>query len=286
MALDRLEKRFADLKKQGRSAFISFLTAGDPDYDTSLELLKAMPNAGVDIIELGMPFSDPMADGPAIQAASIRALRQGMSLAKTLNMVSEFRKVNSDTPLILMGYYNPIYIYGVDIFLKDALKAGVDGLLIVDLPPEEDAELAIPAKAASMGMIHLATPTTDKARLDKILRYATGFLYYVTITGVTGTAKPDLSKTQNALNEIRKQTNLPLAVGFGIKDEKDVRNFAEFADGVVVGSSIVDIIAQNYKQERIHKKEQEQLANSDLIARVLSFVRKISSGVRDSHAKD
>jgi tryptophan synthase alpha chain len=276
MALDRLEKRFKDLKAQGRSAFTSFLTAGDPDFDSSLEILKGLPAAGVDVIELGMPFSDPMADGPAIQAASIRALSNGMTLRKTLKMVAEFRKTDTETPLILMGYYNPIYIYGVDHFLKDALTAGVDALLIVDLPPEEDAELAIPAKKAGMGMIHLATPTTDDQRLDKILENASGFLYYVTIAGVTGTAKPDLGKTRAALERIRKKTDFPLAVGFGIRDVDNVREFAQFADAVVVGSAIVDIIAKFADQ----KKPQEQLANSAIIGKVLSFVKEISAGVR------
>jgi len=271
MGLTRIEQRFARLKAENRAALITFTTAGDPDYETALNILKGLPEAGADIIELGLPFSDPMADGPAIQASSIRALERGMTVRKTLQMVAEFRKTDPETPIILMGYYNPVYIYGVDKFLEAALIAGVDGLIIVDLPPEEDAELAIPAKKAGMGCIHLATPTTDKARLKHILKNATGFLYYVSIAGITGTREPDPGPVKAAVHMIRGQTDLPIAVGFGIKTPENARDFAEFADAVVVGSAIVNIIAANI--------DQEGLANPALEARVLDFVRLLSSKV-------
>lgn len=274
MAVSRIERRFATLKDENRSALITFTTAGDPDYDTALNILKGLPAAGADIIELGMPFSDPMADGPAIQAGSIRALKGGQTTRKTLQMVREFRKDDQDTPIILMGYYNPVYIYGVECFLEEALEAGVDGLIIVDLPPEEDIELAIPCKKIGMGCIHLATPTTDADRLKKILTHASGFLYYVSIAGVTGTAEPDLGPVEAAVTMIRQQSQLPIAVGFGIKTPENVRNFAKFSDAVVVGSAIVNIIAANITQEG--------LANSELESRVLDFVGKLSLGVQEA----
>jgi len=276
MSVTRIEKRFADLRAEGRAGLVTFTTAGDPDYDSALRILKGLPAAGADIIELGMPFSDPMADGPAIQAASIRALQGGMTARKTLQMVRDFRQGDQETPIILMGYYNPIYIYGVDQFLKDALAAGVDGLIIVDLPPEEDRELAIPAKKADMAVIHLATPTTDAARLDKILTNASGFLYYVSIAGITGTRAPDLAPVEAAIDMIRRQTDLPVAVGFGIKTVENVRAFAAFADAVVVGSAIVNIIAANITQEG--------LANSALDSRVLDFVKTLSLGVHTARS--
>lgn len=268
MSVTRIEQRFADLKAEGRSALITFTTAGDPDYTTALNILKGLPAAGADLIELGMPFSDPMADGPAIQAASIRALKSGMTVRKTLKMVQEFRAEDQTTPIILMGYYNPVYIYGVDLFLEDALKAGVDGLIIVDLPPEEDNELAIPARKAAMACIHLATPTTDAARLGHILKNATGFVYYVSIAGITGTAEPDLAPVKMAIDMIHHQTALPVAVGFGIKTPENVRNFAKIADAVVVGSAIVNLIEANM--------DQEGLANPVLESRVLDFVKTLS----------
>ncbi|PHZ83949.1 tryptophan synthase subunit alpha [Paremcibacter congregatus] len=271
MTVSRIEKKFAALKQEGRAGLVTFTTAGDPDYATALRVLKGLPGAGADIIELGMPFSDPMADGPAIQASSIRALKGGMTTRRTLDMVQEFREEDQTTPIILMGYYNPVYIYGVDRFLKDALEAGVDGLIIVDLPPEEDRELAIPCKAAGMGCIHLATPTTDSARLDKILAQASGFLYYVSIAGITGTRVPDLKPVQAAVEMIRKQTELPVAVGFGIKTPENAAGFAKFADAVVVGSAIVSIVAENITQEG--------LANSALESRVLDFVKSLADGV-------
>lgn len=272
MGTERIEKRFARLKEEGRSGLVTFTTAGDPDYNLSLEILKGLPGAGADIIELGMPFSDPMADGPAIQEASIRALKNKMTLSKTLNMVREFRSEDIDTPIILMGYYNPIYIYGVDQFIAAALDAGIDGLIIVDLPPEEDTELAIPAKEAGLAMVHLATPTTDKKRLGQILENGSGFLYYVTIAGITGAAKPDLTPVKDALDNFRALTEIPMAVGFGIKSPADAARFAEFADAVVVGSAIVDIIKQNVDQENV--------ANSALQGRVLSFVNELALGVK------
>ncbi|WP_417316970.1 tryptophan synthase subunit alpha [Emcibacter sp.] len=268
MGVERIEQKFAQLKTEGRAALVTFITGGDPDYATSLDILKGLPAAGADIIELGMPFSDPMADGPAIQAASLRALNGGMTLKKCLEMVREFRKDNKETPLILMGYYNPVYIYGVDRFLKDALEAGVDGLIIVDLPPEEDRELAIPAIEAGMGMIHLATPTTDDARLAKIVAHGSGFLYYVSIAGITGTREPDLVPVRAAIENFRTQTDLPLAVGFGIKTPENVADFAEFADAVVVGSAIVSIIEND-----------ENVANSDTKAKVLTFVQELATGI-------
>ena len=278
MALERIEKRFKKLKLENRAGLVTFITAGDPDLETSLEILKGLPDAGADIIELGMPFSDPMADGPAIQEASIRALKANMTLKKTLDIVQSFRKYDEETPIILMGYYNPIYIYGVDAFLSDALAAGIDGLIIVDLPPEEDPELAIPAKKVEMGMIHLSTPTTNEKRLKAILKNGSGFLYYVTIAGITGSAKPDLSPVKDALTKFRSISNIPIAVGFGIKTPEDVARFAEFSDAVVVGSAIVDIIKNNIDEQNV--------ANSDLIGRVLSFVDELSNGVKSAKRED
>lgn len=274
MGIERIENCFVQLKKENRAGLVTFTTAGDPDYDHSLSILNGLPGAGADIIELGMPFSDPMADGPAIQEASIRALKNKMTLSKTLNMVREFRVENGDTPIILMGYYNPIYIYGVDRFIKDALEAGIDGLIIVDLPPEEDSELAIPAKEADLAMIHLATPTTDQKRLGHILENGSGFLYYVTIAGITGMAKPDLTPVKSALDNFRSISKIPMAVGFGIKSPEDAARFAEFADAVVVGSAIVDIIKQNVNQENV--------ANSVLQGRVLSFVEELALGIKSA----
>ncbi len=274
MPISRIEQRFRNLKEDNRAGLITFITAGDPDQETSLNILKGLPCAGADIIELGMPFSDPMADGPAIQEASIRALKNKMTLSKTLEMVGKFRENDKETPIILMGYYNPIYIYGVDKFLGDANRVGVDGLIIVDLPPEEDSELAIPAKHADIAMIHLATPTTDKNRLERILENGSGFLYYVTIAGITGSAKPDLSPVKGALAGFREISTIPMAIGFGIKSPEDAARFAEFADAVVVGSAIVDVIKNNL--------EQENLANSVLESRVLSFVGELAQGVRNA----
>ena len=238
----RIDTRFAELKKQGRSAFITFVMAGDPDPVTSLKILKALPKAGADIIEIGMPFTDPMADGPAIQAAGLRALKAGMSLKKTLSMVREFRKDDTTTPLVLMGYYNPIYIYGVDQFLTDAKSAGVDGLIIVDLPPEEDSELCLPAIKAGLNFIRLATPTTDDKRLPAVLANTSGFVYYVSVTGITGSASADSKAVGQAVARIKRHTILPVCVGFGIRTPEAARAIAANADGAVVGTALVDAL--------------------------------------------
>jgi tryptophan synthase alpha chain len=241
----RIEKRFAVLKKEGRAALVTFTMAGDPDYETSLAIAKALPSAGADIIELGMPFTDPMADGPAIQAAGLRALKSGQRMTKTLAMVREFRKTDDETPIVLMGYYHPIYIYGNDRFLSDAKAAGVDGLIIVDLPPEEDEELCLPALKAGLNFIRLATPTTDDKRLPTVLTNTSGFVYYVSITGITGAAAPDTGKVMTAVARIKRHTKLPVAVGFGVKTAEHARAIAEGADGVVVGSALIDILRQS-----------------------------------------
>ena len=238
----RIDARFAQLKKEGRSAFVTFLMAGDPDPKTSLDIVKAMPKAGADIIEIGMPFTDPMADGPSIQAAGLRALKAGMTLRKTLEMVRGFRKDDNATPLVLMGYYNPIYIYGVDRFLADAKSAGVDGLIIVDLPPEEDAELCLPALKAGLNFIRLATPTTDDKRLPAVLANTSGFVYYVSITGITGSAAADSSAVGEAVARIKRHTELPVCVGFGIRTPDAARAMAICANGAVVGTALVDAL--------------------------------------------
>jgi tryptophan synthase alpha chain len=238
----RIDTRFNELKKQGRSAFITFVMAGDPDAATSLKILKALPKAGADMIEIGMPFTDPMADGPAIQAAGLRALKAGMSLKKTLSMVREFRKDDTTTPLVLMGYYNPIYIYGVDRFLADAKSAGVDGLIIVDLPPEEDSELCLPAIKAGLNFIRLATPTTDDKRLPAVLANTSGFVYYVSVTGITGSASADSKAVGEAVARIKRHTKLPVCVGFGIRTPEAARAIAANADGAVVGTALVDAL--------------------------------------------
>src|SRR6202045_1529856 len=236
----RIDACFTELKKQDRSAFITFLMAGDPDPVTSLEIIKALPKAGADIIEIGMPFTDPTADGPSIQAAGLRALHAGMTLKKTLALVREFRKGDDATPLVLMGYYNPIYIYGVDKFLADAKSAGVDGLIVVDLPPEEDSELCVPAMKAGLNFIRLATPTTDDKRLPAVLANTSGFVYYVSITGITGAAAPDTAKTAAAVARIKRHCKLPVAVGFGVRTADQAAAIAASADGVVVGSALVN----------------------------------------------
>jgi tryptophan synthase alpha chain len=245
MTSTRIDRRFAALKAEGRAALVTFIMTGDPDYDTSLAIVKALPKAGADIIELGMPFTDPMADGPAIQAAGLRALAGGQTLIKTLKMVREFRAGDSDTPIVLMGYYNPIYIYGVDEFLVDAKTAGVDGLIVVDLPPEEDDELCRPALKAGLNFIRLATPTTDDKRLPAVLNNTSGFVYYVSITGITGSAAPDAGKVSAAVARIKRHTKLPVAVGFGVRSAEQARAIAENADGVVVGSALIDVLRAN-----------------------------------------
>ena len=246
----RIERRFAALKEEGRAALVTFTMAGDPDTDTSLAIAKALPTAGADLIELGMPFTDPMADGPAVQAAGVRAFKAGQTMKKTLAMVREFRKADDSTPIVLMGYYNPIYIYGVDKFLVDAKAAGVDGLIVVDLPPEEDGELCLPALKAGLNFIRLATPTTDDKRLPAVLDNTSGFVYYVSITGITGAAAPDAAKVGSAVARIKRHTRLPVAVGFGVRTPEQARALAEGADGVVVGSALVDALRASLDKKR------------------------------------
>ncbi|MGL9619030.1 tryptophan synthase subunit alpha [Bradyrhizobium sp. U531] len=245
----RIDTRFAELKKQGRAAFVTYVMAGDPDPVTSLEIVKALSKSGSDVIELGIPFTDPMADGPSIQAAGLRALKIGMTLKKTLGLVSDFRKADNSTPLVLMGYYNPIYIYGVDKFLADAKTAGVDGLIIVDLPPEEDEELCIPALKAGLNFIRLATPTTDDKRLPAVLANTSGFVYYVSIAGITGAAAADANVVGEAVARIKRHTSLPICVGFGIRTPEAARAIAEKADGSVVGTALVDALKNSLDAE-------------------------------------
>ena len=238
----RIERRFADVNGKGRAALVTFVTAGDPDFETSRDILLGLPAAGADVIELGMPFSDPMADGPAIQAASQRALKAGQTMRKTLELVRAFRAKDAVTPLILMGYYNPIYVYPREAFLAEAKAAGVDGLIVVDVPPEADDELCIPAMKHGLAFIRLATPTTDAARLPKVLSNTSGFVYYVSITGITGTAAPDTREVHQQVKRIKASTTLPVAVGFGVKTPEQARAIGAGADGVVVGSVLVDAI--------------------------------------------
>src|ERR1700755_2129580 len=245
----RIDARFAQLKKEGRSAFVTFMMAGDPDPATSLAVIKALPASGADVIEIGMPFTDPMADGPSIQAAGLRALKGGMTLKKTLQLVRDFRKDDAATPLVLMGYYNPIYIYGVDKFLADAKPAGVDGLIIVDLPPEEDTELCLPALKAGLNFIRLATPTTDDKRLPAVLANTSGFVYYVAITGITGAAAADSRVVGEAVARIKRHTRLPVCVGFGIRTPQAAQAIAEKANGSVVGTALVDALAGSLDAE-------------------------------------
>jgi len=267
----RIDKRFAELKREGRAGLVTFITAGDPDYDTSLAILKALPAAGADIIELGMPFSDPMADGPAIQASSQRALKAGQTMQKTLQMVNAFRAADAATPLVLMGYYNPIYVYPVDRFIADAVEAGADGLIVVDMPPEEDAELRPAAAAAGLNFIRLATPTTDARRMPAVLSNTSGFVYYVSIAGITGTKAPDLNEVKGHVGRIKAQTGLPIAVGFGVKTEGQVSAIAGIAEGVVVGSALVSAIAESL--------DQENNATRKTKADVLGLVERLASAL-------
>jgi tryptophan synthase alpha chain len=268
----RIDARFAELKKQGRSAFVTYLMAGDPDPATSLELIKALPKAGADIIEIGMPFTDPMADGPAIQAAGLRALKAGMTLKKTLDMVRAFRSDDAATPLVLMGYYNPIYIYGVDRFLSDAKTAGVDGLIVVDLPPEEDAELCLPAMKVGLNFIRLATPTTDDKRLPAVLANTSGFVYYVSVTGITGSASADSSAVGEAVARIKRHTDLPVCVGFGIRTSEAARAIARSADGAAVGTALVDALRDSL--------DAQGRAGAKTLRAVTDVVTALAVGVR------
>jgi tryptophan synthase alpha chain len=241
----RVDARFAALRREGRAALMTFIMAGDPDYDAFLAILEALPQAGADVIEVGMPFTDPMADGPSIQAAGQRALRGGQTMKRTLAAVRAFRAGDATTPLVLMGYYNPIYVYGVERFLADAKAAGVDGLIIIDLPPEEDAELCLPAVKAGLNFIRLATPTTDDRRLPAVLANTSGFVYYVSITGITGSAAPDPRKVAEAVARIKRHTALPVCVGFGVRTAEQARVIAQGADGVVVGSALVETLSKS-----------------------------------------
>jgi tryptophan synthase alpha chain len=273
-AVTRIDSRFKALAGEGRAALVTFITAGDPDYETSLAILKALPKAGADIVELGVPFTDAMADGPPIQAASLRALAGGQSLKKTIAMVRAFREGDNTTPIVLMGYYNPIYIYGVETFLKDAKEAGVDGLIVVDLPPEEDEELCLPAMKAGINFIRLSTPTTDDKRLPAVLKNTSGFVYYVSIAGVSGAATPEASKVTEAVARIKRHTALPIAVGFGLKTPEHARAIASGADGAVVGSALVEAVRTSL--------DEQGRATAGTVKAVTDLVTKLSEGVRSA----
>jgi tryptophan synthase alpha chain len=268
----RIEASFAKCRTEGRAALVTYVMAGDPDPETSLAVLKSLPTAGADIVEFGMPFTDPMADGPAIQAAGLRALKAGQNTPKTLELVRRFREADRDTPLILMGYFNPIYQYGVERFLADAGEAGVDGLIVVDLPPEEDDELCLPALKAGLAFIRLATPTTDERRLPAVLANTAGFVYYVSITGITGAATPDFGKVATAVERIKRHTALPVVVGFGVKNGRHAAAIAEAADGVVVGTAVVDALKGSL--------DESGRATSQTVEAVTTLVRELSAGVR------
>ena len=272
----RIDRRFAALKNEGRAALVTFLMSGDPDYETSLAIIKALPGAGADLIELGMPFTDPMADGPAIQAAGLRALKSGQTLKKTLTMVSAFRASDDATPIVLMGYYNPIYIYGVERFLVDAKAAGVDGLIIVDLPPEEDEELCLPALRTGLNFIRLATPTTNDKRLPAVLANTSGFVYYVSITGITGSASADAGKATAAVARIKRHTALPVCVGFGVKDAASAGAIARDADGVVVGSALVEALRATLVNGK---------PGQNTVKAVAAMVGDLAAGVRGGRAR-
>jgi tryptophan synthase alpha chain len=270
--VSRIERRFAQLKQEGRAGLVIYLMAGDPDPDTSLALFEGVAEAGADLIEIGMPFSDPMADGPSIQAAALRALKAGATLRSTLAMVRRLRERDADTPFVLMGYYNPIYRYGAEAFAKDAVAAGVDGAIIVDLPPEEDAELAGPARAAGLDLVRLATPTSDEARLPAVVNHASGFIYYVAIAGITGTRSADAAAVRAAIERLRKFTKLPVAAGFGIKNPAQAADVAKAADAAAIGTVIVDRLALNL--------DPDGRAKPGLVDAVLADIRALAAGVR------
>jgi len=272
MTQTRIDRRFEKLKHEGRAALVTYMMAGDPDYETSLSIMKALPKAGAEIIELGMPFSDPMADGPAIQAAGLRALKAGQTLQRTLDMAADFRKDDDETPIIMMGYFNPIYIYGVERFLEAARAAGIDGLIVVDLPPETDSELCVPALKAGLNFIRLATPTTDDKRLPRVLENTSGFVYYVSMTGITGSALTDTTRVGEAVRRIKGHTTLPVCVGFGVKSAEQAEAIAEAADGVVVGTAIVNAIANCL--------DGSGRPHSDPAAAVASLVGDLAAGTR------
>jgi len=273
----RIDQRFAALKRENRAGLVTFTMAGDPDTRTALAILKSLPKAGADVIELGMPFTDPMADGPSIQAAGQRALAAGQTMVKTLAMVRDFRKADDTTPIVLMGYYNPIYIYGVARFLADAKQAGIDGLIVVDLPPEEDEELCLPALKAGLNFIRLATPTTDDRRLPAVLANTSGFVYYVSITGITGAAAPDAAQVRDAVARIKRHTKLPVAVGFGVRKANQARAIAEGAEAVVVGSALVDAVKAS-----LDKKGK---ATSRTVKAVAALVNDLAKGVGSAKKK-
>jgi tryptophan synthase alpha chain len=268
----RIEARFEQCRQEGRAALVTYVMAGDPDPETSLEILKSLPAAGADIVEFGLPFTDPMADGPAIQAAGLRALKGGQDLAGTLALIRRFRAGDQTTPVILMGYYNPIYVYGVERFLADAREAGVDGLIVVDLPPEEDEELCLPALRAGLAFIRLATPTTDDRRLPAVLANTAGFVYYVSITGITGAATPDFGKVATAVERIKRHTPLPVVVGFGVKSGAHAAAVAQGADGVVVGSALIEALKGSL--------DPQDRATSHTVEAVTTLVKELSDGVR------
>ena len=272
MTETRIDRRFAALKTEGRAGLVTFVSAGDPDLATSQRILAGLPGAGADIIELGMPFSDPMADGPAIQASSLRALKAGQRMTKTLAMVADFRKADNDTPIVLMGYYNPIYVYGNERFLADAVKAGVDGLIVVDVPPEADEELCLPALAAGLNFIRLATPTTDAKRLPKVLANTSGFVYYVSITGIAGSAAPDIARVHGEVARIKAATTLPVAVGFGVKTGAQAQAIAKGADAVVVGSALVTAIEKSL--------DEQGKATGTTVQAVLNQVKDLAGALR------
>ena len=272
--MTRIDARFAALKREGRSGLVTFVMAGDPDPATSLAILRALPQAGADVIEVGMPFTDPMADGPAIQAAGLRALRAGQDMATTLALMRDFRAGDVATPIVLMGYYNPIYIYGVARFLADAKAAGDDGLIVVDLPPEEDTELCLPAVRAGLNFIRLATPTTDDRRLPAVLANTSGFVYYVSITGITGAAAPDADRVVEAVTRIKRHTTLPVAVGFGVRDAASAAAIARGAEGVVVGSALVEKVRVSL--------DAAGKATPATVAAVIGLVAELAAGVRSA----